>query len=266
MLTICTVTLNSAEGLDVTLKAMGTHTPRGYEHIVIDGGSSDGTLVAINSYGERIARWLSEPDRGISHAFNKGVELANGDLIGFLNAGDWYELDTVRFVVEASTSHPEVDVFCGSIRFWESGSPSILCHSDPSKLEKETSVYHPTVFIKKSAYLKYGLYDENYKYAMDYELLLRFKRAGARFFNIDKTLANMPLDGVSYIHWYEGLKEVKKARSKYFSYIDVTYHHVRAVAMNLAARGLKFLGLRGVYQAYWGSRNKQISSGREQGT
>lgn len=261
-----TTVLNGKGLIERTVQSMAERQCRGVEYIAVDGGSTDGTVEILRANHAVVTSWTSEPDRGISDAFNKGISAAHGEVIGFLNAGDWYEKEALSRVLEAYQSHPEADVFCGALQFWEEGAPSLLCHSDPSKLEKETSVYHPTVFIKKSAYLKYGLYDEDYKYAMDYELLLRFKRAGAKFFNIEKTLVNMPLDGISYTHWYEGLKEVKRARAKYFSSADVTYHHIRAVAMNVTARALKLSGLRGVYQAYWGSRNKQISSRREQGS
>ena len=237
----------------------------GVEYVVIDGGSGAATLGILEKYQNDIDNKLSEPDFGIAEAFNKGILAAKGQLIGFLNAGDRYEQNALRFVAKAYNSHPDVDIFCGSIQFWESGSPTLLCHSNLDRIEQETSVYHPTVFIKRSAYLRYGQYDEEYRYAMDYELLLRFKRNGAKFFNLEETLANMPLDGISHKHWYEGLKEVGRARSKYFSPANVAYHHLRAVAMNLAARGLKSVGLRGVYQAYWNSRNEKTSADRRQG-
>jgi glycosyltransferase involved in cell wall biosynthesis len=266
VLSVVTVVRNAIAEIPKTLGSIHSAGNLSIESILIDGGSTDGTPDFLRAHGDEIDYWLCEPDHGIADAFNKGISIAKGEYVGILNAGDWYEPDALAIVAGASKSRPEIDVFCGSVQFWESGSPSVLCHSDPSRLEKETSVYHPTVFIKKAAYLNYGLYDESYKFAMDYELLLRFKRAGGKFFNIEKTLANMPLDGISHEHWYEGLREVKRARSKYFASIDVAYHHMRAVALNLGARALKSFGLRGVYEAYWGSRNRQISSGRKQGT
>jgi len=262
-ITVVTTVLNGRGRLERTIQSMAEQRCRAFEYIAVDGGSTDGTLEVLKANHAIMTSWSSEPDWGIADAFNKGIRLATSNVVGLLSAGDWYEPDTLAIIAKACKSQPDVDVFCGSIQFWESGSPSILCHSDPSRLEMETSVYHPTVFVKKSAYLKYGLYDENYRFAMDYELLLRFKRAGAKFFTIEKTLANMPLDGVSYKNWYAGLLEVRRARSLYFSPSNVTYHHLRAVAMNLVARFLKQIGMDAFYKSYRQLRNSRGNSGRE---
>jgi hypothetical protein len=89
-------------------------------------------------------------------------------MIAIVNVGDWYEADTLKNVVGAFSSHPDVDVVCGAVEFWEEGAARFHCNSNPEALDKETSVYHPTVFIRKSSYVKYGVFDEGYHYAMDY--------------------------------------------------------------------------------------------------
>jgi glycosyltransferase involved in cell wall biosynthesis len=262
VISVVSVVYDAKWGLQQTLERLQDSPPRRVQVVVVDGGSTDGTLDVIQQSSNIVDMWVSEPDRGISDAFNKGASLVKGQFVGFLNAGDWYEPDALDIVEEAFRAHADVDVLCGAIRFWERGKATVLCHSDPGKLEYETSVYHPTVFIKKSAYEKFGLYDETYLYAMDYELLLRFKRKGARFLALDHVLANMTLDGVSSQHWYEGLKEVRRARSMYFPLYDVLYRHVKAVAMNVGARALKKAGLTGLYQLYWQGRNRSIASSR----
>lgn len=262
VLTVATVVFNAEKKIRTTVESALSDATAAVELIVVDGASSDGTIDVVRGYGKRIAKFLSEPDRGITHAFNKGIELAEGDLIGFLNAGDWYEPEALSIVADAHDGHPDIDVFCGAIRFWEGGRSTIVCHSDPTMLDNETSVYHPTVFIRKSAYEKFGMYDESYRYAMDYELLLRFKQRGAKFMALDNVLANMPLDGVSYKNWYAGLLEVRRARSTYFSSLNVEYHHLRAVTMNLGARFLKRSGMNAVYQSYWQLRTSRGDSGR----
>ena len=263
MLSIITPSLNSGKFIEKTISSVLGQSGVDLQYIIIDGGSTDGTLDAIRAHKGKINYWISEPDNGISDAFNKGIRQANGDIIGILNVGDWYEADTLRNVVDAFSSHPDVDVVCGAIEFWEEGLARLHCNSNPEALDEETSVYHPTVFVRKSAYLKYGVFDEEYRYAMDYELLLRFKRQGAKFLTLEKTLANMNLYGISYRNWYEALKEVRNARTKYFPQYNVTYYHLLAISKNLIARTLKMVGLRYVYQAYWQSKNQRIRRGTE---
>jgi glycosyltransferase involved in cell wall biosynthesis len=259
LISVVTAVRNGSDKIEKTIASVTGQDYKAVEYIVIDGGSTDGTLEKLKKHGKQIDFWSSEPDRGISDAFNKGIARAKGDLVGILNAGDWYERNALSTVAEAYRSHPDVDVFCGSIRFWDHNSPVLHCYSNSELLERETSVYHPTVFVKRTSYEKYGVYDESYRYAMDYELLLRFKRKGARFLSIDKTIANMPLDGISSKHWYRALKEVRKARSAYFPFYNVVYYHLLAVLKNLIARALKRGGLRSVYQAYWRARNRRIA-------
>ncbi|MGD0036932.1 MAG: glycosyltransferase family 2 protein [Bacteroidota bacterium] len=255
---VVTIVLNAKHGFQKTLNSVLQNDFQCFQYVVIDGGSTDGTLDVIRENEGKINYWISEPDNGISHAFNKGIKQANGDIIGILNVGDWYEADTLKNVVDAFSSHPNVDVVCGALEFWEEGLARLHCDSNPEALDKETSVYHPTVFVRKSSYMKYGFFDEGYRYAMDYELLLRFKKQGAKFLTIEKTLANMSLDGISYHNWYKALKEVRIARSKYFPYYDVAYYHLLAILKNLIARALKKSGLRRLYQAYWQSKNQRI--------
>jgi len=263
LISIVTAVHNGSDKIEKTMASVSGQDYERVQYIVIDAGSTDGTLDVIRAHEKEIGYWISEPDRGISNAFNKGIARARGDLIGILNAGDWYEPNALSTIAEVYQSHPDVDVFCGSIRFWDHNSPVLHCYSNPELLERQTSVYHPTVFIKRAAYEKYGVYDQSYRYAMDYELLLRFKRRGAKFFTLEQVLANMTLDGISSENWYSGLQEVWKARSMYFPRYNVLYYHTLAVLKNLIARALKKGGLQSVYQAYWRARNRRVASGPE---
>jgi glycosyltransferase involved in cell wall biosynthesis len=260
LISVVTVSLNPGLAIQRTLKSVLDQKLKHHEYLVIDGGSTDGTIDILKKHESQLDQMISEPDRGISDAFNKGIRLAKGEVIGILNAGDWYEPDALKIVAEAFSANPHLDIVCGAVEFWEEGSPQLHCYSNPELLDKETSVYHPTVFVKKFAYLKYGVFDESYRYAMDYELLLRFKRKGAKFLSIENTLANMSLDGVSYRHWYSALKEARTVRSQYFPWYNVAYYHSIAVLKNIVARLLKRTGLRSTYQAYWQSRNRKIAT------
>jgi len=259
-ITVITAVLNARHSIEKSVASVLNQQYEDLQYVVIDGGSADGTLDILRNYAHQINQLESGPDRGIGNAFNKGIGLARSELLGLLNAGDWYESHTLRIVAKAHQAHPEADVLCGGLRFWEGGEPTIVAYSDPSRLEKETSVYHPAVFITKSAYEKYGLYDESFQFAMDYELLLRFKRHRAQFVALDAVLANMSLDGVSYRHWYRGLNEVRRVRSAYFSRSNVVYRHSLAVLKNVGARLLKAIGLGGLYRKHWALKSRALAS------
>ncbi|TSA18664.1 glycosyltransferase [bacterium] len=255
LVSIITVVLNGKDRLKRTVESVLSQSYDHIEYIVIDGGSDDGSVDVLRSLGSTIDYWVSELDKGIAAAFNKGIALARGEIIGLLNAGDLYERNAAAAVVDAYLASPRTDVFCGSIRLKEAGAPPLECNSSPSRLEKETSVYHPTTFVKRTSYERYGPFDEGYNYAMDYELLLRFRRSGASFYVLKTVLAEMELDGISATHWRLGLNEVRRARAAYFSPASVAYHHSKAVLLNIMARGLKKLGMLNVYRAYWRFQN-----------
>ncbi len=259
---IVTAVLNGRGKIERSIESVAKQEYRGIEYIVIDGGSTDGTQEFLKrNHGVAIS-WVSEPDHGISNAFNKGIEMAGGELIGILNAGDWYEPRAISIVAETARNHPDTDVICGSINLWEDASRPLRCYSRPDLLDLETSVYHPAVFVKKSAYEKTGGYDESFLYAMDYELLLRMKREGRQFVALPDILANMKLEGISSRYWYEGLREVKRARGKYFPSLNTSYYHGRAVIMNVVAKGLNAVGLSAFYRAYRAHNDRRSGMGR----
>jgi glycosyltransferase involved in cell wall biosynthesis len=258
LISVVTVVLNGRNKIEKSIESVSRQQYGNIQHIVIDGGSTDGTIDFLKEHESEVAAWLSEPDAGISDAFNKGIRLAKGELVGILNAGDWYEPDTLTRIAEAYRLHPEIDVFCGAICLKSGSGSDLVCQSAPLLIDKETSVYHPTVFVKRSAYERFGMFDVDYRVAMDYELLLRFKRQGGKFLSLEYVLANMTLDGLSFDSWSFGLKEVRKARSKYFPYHNVAYHYLSAVMKNLVARGLNKIGLTPVYHAYWRLRNEGL--------
>jgi glycosyltransferase involved in cell wall biosynthesis len=150
------------------------------EHIIIDGQSTDGTLDIINEYSSYVARIISEPDKGIYDAMNKGIALATGDVVGLLNADDMYANNTVLDSMLSSFADPGIDA-CYSdlvyvdrintdkvIRYWKS------CEYNTELFRKGWMPPHPTLYIRKSVYDRFGLFDLNFKIASDSELMLRF--------------------------------------------------------------------------------------------
>ncbi|MBU1986032.1 MAG: glycosyltransferase, partial [Proteobacteria bacterium] len=136
LVSIITIVFNGESSIRQTIDSVLRQSYDPIEYIVIDGGSRDGTVSIIREYDAKIAYWQSEPDKGISDAFNKGIRAARGEIIGLVNAGDWYEVDTVKRVVENFLAEPEVGVICGGIQFWKGLKREYLCHSVPALLER----------------------------------------------------------------------------------------------------------------------------------
>lgn len=212
LVSIITIVLNGESSIRQTIESVLDQHYEVIEYLVIDGGSSDNTVSILREYDSQIDFWQSEPDKGISDAFNKGIRVAQGDIIGLLNAGDWYETDTVQRVVETFLAHRGVGVVCGSLQFWKGAQREYRCCSVPRLLGREMTVTHPTCFVRAELYRSLGLFATDYKLAMDYELLLRFKQQGVRFVSLDSVLANMQHDGVSEENWKRALQETHRAR------------------------------------------------------
>lgn len=201
-ITMITPCYNSAKTIRRTIESVLAQNYERLEYIIIDGGSTDGTVDIIKSYGSRIDKWVSEKDNGIADAFNKGISLATGDLIGIINSDDGLEPDALSTVAAAYT--PDADVYRGSLRLWGEGS-------DVNIVEKPSMTFnyfdtnhinHPSTFVSRAAYKKYGAYNADLKYVMDYDLLLRFQNAGASFVRVDACLAYFTLGGVTFTQQY----------------------------------------------------------------
>jgi glycosyltransferase involved in cell wall biosynthesis len=165
------------------------------ECIVIDGGSTDNTLQILESYAPRLGYWISEQDRGIADAFNKGVSAARGSLVGILNADDWLEPNAVAAVVEVFLQNPDAVIY-GDMRYWLTDARSILA---PARKVVAMSrlPYHPATFVPAVLYTQYGLFNETYRYAMDTDFLVRLFLRGVHFAYVPRVLANMTSGGIS---------------------------------------------------------------------
>lgn len=212
LVSIITVTLNAEETLDRTIQSVINQTYKNLEYIIIDGGSKDRTVDIITKHGHRIDHWISEPDHGISDAFNKGISCAHGEIIGILNASDWYELDTVSEVARAFKQRPDVDVVCGWLQYWRGGRQDYVFTSNPTHIMKEMTVNHPTMFVRRSAYEKLGSFRIDFRYAMDYEFILRLVVAGVKVVSLDRILAHMEYEGLTSQNWRKTFAEIKRAK------------------------------------------------------
>ncbi|WP_457618563.1 glycosyltransferase family 2 protein [Lutibacter sp.] len=204
LISVITVVFNGEKYLEQTIQSVINQTYDNVEYIIIDGGSTDGTLDIIRKYEGMVDYWVSEGDEGISDAFNKGIELCTGEMIGIINADDWYEVDAFKLIIN---NIGKGDVIYGNQNYWINNSDFETWYPIHSSLPREMTMNHPTVFIGKNMYKKLGSYSSIYKIAMDYELLLRFFKNGVTFIKIDNVITNMRSDGESDSRWYNGYYE-----------------------------------------------------------
>lgn len=196
-ITVITICKNCEATIEKTIQSVVVQDYPNVEYIIIDGGSSDATLSIIKKYSDKIAKLVSEPDRGISDAFNKGLSLATGDLVAFLNADDSYRNATILSTV--ANSFVDVNtVLCGSILLTGlPGGTSRVIKSEPGKLKYGMYVKHPATFVPRVLFNLHGNFCERYKIAMDYDLCLRLMLNGARFRVSSQVLTVMTAGGIS---------------------------------------------------------------------
>lgn len=196
-ISIVTVVYNAVKTIERTIKSVINQDYKELEYIIIDGGSVDGTLEIIKKYENYIAYWISEPDHGIYSAMNKGIAVATGDVVAFLNSDDWYEEGVFKYVAECFKEDNEVLI--GRVNFYNNDriirKSSTLCN--PDDLRKRMIYCHQGVFVRKELFVKCGMFNEKYKIAADYDWLLRVYNEGIAFKNTDKILANFRTGGIS---------------------------------------------------------------------
>lgn len=214
---VVTVVLNRAAQVAQTIESVLSQSYPNIEYIIVDGGSTDGTLDVIQKYRKHIKRMVSGKDNGISDAFNKGVLMSSGDLVGLINSDDWYEQDAVAAIVDEYRKYPFYDVFYGKCRLGAGGDSMIPSWNEHIGLKDYMSIAHPSSFVTKRAFVKYGLFDLNIQIAMDYDWFLRAYVMGALYKFVDKKIATHRIGGVSWRRHDEALVECKMSRSKYLS-------------------------------------------------
>lgn len=187
LITVVTVVKNSGEQLKTTINSVSEQTYDNIEFIIIDGASTDTTLGVIKSNDEKIDKWISEPDNGIFDAMNKGINLASGEWINFLNAGDYfYEKDTVKKVF--SKNYGEADFIYGHTYFLGGDFKGVVKVWEFDILWKTMIFTHQSLFTK-SAVLKKRKFNTQFKICADYDIIFNSYIQGLTFFNADMVIA-----------------------------------------------------------------------------
>ena len=200
LVTIITVVFNGKDYLESTIQSVLNQSYGNLEYIIIDGGSTDGSIDIIRKYEDRLDYWVSEKDQGISDAFNKGVVLANGDYINFQGDGDGFlEPDLVERLLEGADPVKEV-LICGRVRRVDLEGKKLfdspLLHFRKTNLLFRMALPHQGLFTSVRYFQEYGLFDVTNKFCMDYDHLLRAYRNFPKVRTTDQVVAQWRADGV----------------------------------------------------------------------
>lgn len=213
-ISIITITYNSAATLEDTLRSVVTQDYPNLEYLIIDGKSKDNTLQIVDKYKDRIAKIVSEKDKGLYDALNKGIKHATGDVIGMLHSDDLYANPTVLTkVMQKFEEDPSIEgvyadlVFVNrndtnkAMRVWESGE------YQEGDFLKGWMPPHPTFFVRKEVYEKFGSFNTELKLSADYELMLRLiHKNKIKLAYLNETIVKMRMGGVSNVSFFVKLK------------------------------------------------------------
>lgn len=206
-ISVITACFNSAAVIETALQSVGRQTHPEVEHVIVDGASTDGTVERVRAWaanrGDRV-RWTSEPDRGLYDALNKGLRLATGDVVGVLNADDFFAADDILARVAGAFEAPAVECVFGDVRFVRDSNLAKTVryyrakHFRPWMLRFGFMPPHPTFFARRALFARFGNYKIDYRIAADYELLVRYLwRQRIRYRYLDLAMTRMRLGGMS---------------------------------------------------------------------
>lgn len=197
MISIITVVYNAQDTIRRTLDSVCYQTLLPFEYIIIDGKSTDNTLSIIAEYQSKFKfiKVVSEKDNGIYDAMNKGLKLAQGEIIGLINSDDWYELNALNVMYESFLKNGS-GVYLGIQRFLENGKEFYLERANHEFISKKM-IGHPSSFVTNDIYEVYGNFSTDYKYSSDLELMIRFISSGVNFYYVDNIISNFSLGGAS---------------------------------------------------------------------
>lgn len=220
-LSIITINFNNVNGLEKTIKSVVSQKFTDFEFIIIDGGSSDGSLIEIEKYAKKINYWTSEKDKGIFNAQNKGIAVAKGDYCLFLNSGDCLADENV--LQNVFSGNISADIIYGDLITVDApGFKKHLKSPDHVGIKRmlTDTLWHPVSFIKKNLFSKHGNYNEKYKIVSDYEFFVRviiLKKVSLQYIPIDVSVFDTSGISSDMSKRRELEAERKMVQDKYFN-------------------------------------------------
>ncbi len=242
-ISIITITYNSAATLQRALESVQGQTYPDIEHIIVDGASTDSTVDIIKAYAANrssahplTVKWLSEKDRGIYDALNKGIRMATGDAIGFLHSDDvFFAADSVAHIAAAFEA-TQADIVYGDLQYcngnrvvrrWKSND------FNPCSLKYGWMPPHPTVYVRREVYEQVGPYDDWFRISADYDMMLRLFGAGYKSHYIPEVIVSMETGGASNKNTKARLSKTQE------DYIVLKKNHVGAGYLTVACKQLR---------------------------
>ena len=228
-ISIITVVYNSESALEKTIESITEQKYKDIEYIIIDGGSTDGTFAIIKKFEKHISFWISEPDKGIYDAMNKGLEKATGDYVWFLNAGDEiYSPDTLSFI---NTLENDADAYYGEVEYIDEEGKNLgtrTLKKPPENLswkdlDKGMVVSHQSIIVKRDRAVYYNL---DYKYCSDIDWMIRTLKNCKIILNTNRILSKFLIGGYSKKNIIESNRERYKILRNHFSLFKVLKSHL----------------------------------------
>lgn len=235
MFSLITICYNSSQTIERTIKSVLAQSYTDFEYIIVDGASKDNTMDIVRQYEplfEGRMKWVSEPDKGIYNAMNKGIMRSLGDIIGIVNSDDWLEPNTLQILADEINQDPSnrEKILTGEVLFhYEDGTTQLY----PTSYERyeyfakryRMGLNHPATFVPRAIYDRIGLFDERFKLYADADFIIRCYEAGVGVHFIHKALSNMADGGASNVRSRRELddsllkyKKHCKTKSEYLKY------------------------------------------------
>ena len=242
MISIITISYNSEKTIEKTLKSVLMQSYRPLEYVLVDGGSKDSTVELIEKYIPLFSEkgiainFISEPDNGISDAFNKGIQRATGEIVGIINSDDMLELNILEEII--ACFEDDIGVVCGDCMWVDAVKNTKYIRKSKmnlNRLKYDMVLMHPTCFVRKALYERYGVFDTELKYCMDKDLMARFYRNNVKFRYLPKVIAVMSAGGVSDTNYKKVFDEgVTIAKRNGVSHIvAIMYKNYKILRINL---------------------------------
>lgn len=244
-ISLITITYNSSETLVYTIQSVLNQNYKDVEYIIVDGASKDNTVAIIKQYEplfEGRLKWISEPDKGLYDAMNKGICMATGNVVGILNSDDFFTSNNIlQNVVEAFNDKPQIDAVYGDIHFVHPDNLNKCVRYYSSKIFKRNLMKlgfmpaHPSFYLRRECFERYGLYKTDYKIAADFEFLLRV------IYKERIKILYLPLDMVT-------MRTGGASTSGLVSHKRIMKEHLRAFRENDIYSNCILLSLRYIYK------------------